>query len=124
MSLKSFLLNASINSIYRKLRYRDWKRTLRFFKQRRTRGWDDSETFSLDHSLAKVILPRLKRFREVTIATPASLDEKEWKEILDEMIETFEFIASEKYWNATSEDYERLSKGLDLFAKHYFGLWW
>ena len=113
-----------VRRLINRVKYRPWKRDIKFFIQRRARGWDDGDTFSLDHSLAKVILPRLKRFRQVTIATPASLDEQEWKDILDEMIETFEFIASDKYWNATAEDYERLGKGLDLFAKHYFGLWW
>lgn len=107
-----------------KINFRLMKRSIRFFFQRLIRGWDDSETWSLDHSLAVVILPRLKRFRKLTVGTPGDLTQKEWYAILDQMIETFEFIASEKYWEANYKDYERLSKGLDLFREYYFTLWW
>ena len=100
------------------------KRDVRFFWQRRTRGWDDSETFSLDHSLAKLILPRLKRFKEVTIGIPGNLKEDEWNLILDKMIAAFEFAASDKRWVAESEEYQKHNEGIKLFAEHFWSLWW
>ncbi len=96
------------------------KRSIRFFFQRRIRGWDDSETWNLDHSFAKLILPRLLRFKQIRMKTIDAQFEKD----LDIMIDTFKLIASKEYWDLHKiEDYEKLQKGLDLFAKHYFGLW-
>ncbi len=84
-----------------------WKRDVHFLYQRLTRGWDDSETWSLEHSLAKHILPRLRRFREITIATTVDQEAQEWRDKLDKMIAAFEFVSSEDYWNATGQDYEK-----------------
>ncbi len=100
------------------------KRDIRFWWQRRTRGWDDGDTFSLDHSLAKVILPRLKRFKEVTIAHPSDMSEKEWEEKLDKMIAAFEFAGSEERWMAKPEEYTKHQEGINLFAEYYWALWW
>lgn len=101
-------------------------RNILFFFQRLIRGWDDSETWSLDYSLAKLILPRLKRFREVTICTPVCFDtEKEWKETLDKMIWSFEFLASEDRWSELDGNkFDKAQEGLNLFAEHYMYLWW
>jgi hypothetical protein len=116
--------NMSLNGLIRDIKDATNKRARRFFWQRMTRGWDDSETWSLDYSLAKVILPRLKRFKQITIATPGELKEQEWNDILDKMIVTFEFAASEERWNATPEDYDKHNEGLKLFAEYYWALWW
>lgn len=127
ITMKKVSVFKKIDRLYRWARWTRWstkKRDVRFVWQRLTRGWDDGDTFSLDYSVAKVILPRLKRFRQLTIGTPANLEEKEWQEILDKMIASFEFAASEERWNAGPEDYEKHNEGLDLFAKHYWSLWW
>ncbi len=100
------------------------KRDARFAWQRVTRGFDDSETFSLDYSLAQAILPRLRRFKEVAHATPSDIPEEEWNAILDKMISAFEFASSEARWNADESEYVRHQEGINLFAKHYFSLWW
>lgn len=103
-----------------------FKRSFRFFMQRRKRGWDDSDTWSLDHSLAKVILPRLKRFKEVAPMVPADYNsEAEWQADLDKMIAAFEFAASEERWGCyDKEKWEEVHEGIELFAKNYFALWW
>lgn len=54
--------------------YRLWKedywdpyiffRPIRFFWQRRTRGFDETELWNLDSTILKFILPRLQAFRE------------------------------------------------------------
>lgn len=46
------------------------KRKIKFFWQRLTRGWDDSETWSLDQTILKFIYPRLHRFAELTVCYP------------------------------------------------------
>lgn len=103
---------------------KNWKRSIKFWWQRRTRGWDDSETWSLDASLAKLIIPRLKRFREVTIAYPHELTFKEWQSILDKMIDSFEWFASDARFDYKPGEYEKAQEGVELFAKYYGGLWW
>jgi len=102
------------------------KRSFRFLYQRLTRGWDDSETWGLDHELAKHILPRLKRFKEVTNGYPNELTPESWDAILDEMIFAFQFYSTEKMyqWDSTPEEYSRVQKGLELFGKYYPDLWW
>lgn len=37
----------------------------KFAKQRATRGFDDSEIWSLDHTICKFMIPRLERFIEI-----------------------------------------------------------
>lgn len=113
-----------IRRFIRRLRHRPIKRDVKFLFQRLRRGWDDGETFSLDHSLAKLVAPRLKRFKEITIAHPPDLSEKEWADELDKMIAAFEFAASETRWVAPPDEYKKHQEGIDLFAKHFFGLWW
>jgi hypothetical protein len=112
-----------IKKVFYKIKYLS-KRDIRFFKQRLVRGWDDGDTFSLDYSLAKVILPRLKRFKEVTIGHPSDTDEKEWQDKLDKMIAAFEFAGSETRWSAPQSEYVKHAEGLRLFGEHYFSLWW
>jgi hypothetical protein len=94
------------------------KRTLKFFWQRRTRGFDDSETWNLDHRIAEFILPRLKLFREMSpsqgipsefidesplaqIEDPKEREaartvledegQKKWEGVLDKIIWSFEY---------------------------------
>jgi hypothetical protein len=99
-------------------------RALRFWWQRRSRGWDDSETWSLDSTASEFILPRLKRFKTITIAYPGDLTPGSWDEILDKMIAAFEFGASEERWSASQEEYAKHQEGLDLFAQYFWHLWW
>ena len=110
-------------------------RWFRFLWQRKTRGWDDSDTWSMDITIAQFILPRLKRFKELSIGVPGciecssdiSFEEKEkiWNDILSQMIEAFEMLAdSDLDWQFNKEYEEKINRGLDLFRKYYFNLWW
>jgi len=82
------------------------------------RGFDDSDTWGLDWHLAKLILPRLKRYKELA------------KEIividfpLDEMIDAFEIYAHKDSSNWTDKDVKSIDKGLKAFADHFHRLWW
>ena len=100
-------------------------RRLRFMWQRFSRGWSDDETWNLDHSLAKIIAPRLRRFRELNNGHPGTMSEEEWEECLDEMVWAFEYIADEggNYVENTAQ-LERAERGLQLFAEHFSHLWW
>lgn len=100
-----------------------WWRLIRFWWQRRTRGWDDSETWNLDVTVAEFVLPRLRRFKEVAITLPLEMSEAEWAEELDCMIAAFEFVASDSNFTFTPWD-ESVQRGLELFGKRFIHLWW
>jgi hypothetical protein len=108
------------------MKIKNWlpsKRDIKYFWQRRTRGWDDSQCWSLDYSLAKLIAPRLKRFKEVTVSFPHGLSCQEWNDILDQMIASFEYFGSEERWDSTDDESIKHQEGVDLFAKWYNHLW-
>lgn len=99
------------------------KRAIRFFWQRHTRGWDDSDTWSLDWTLAHWLLPRLKRFKELNDGFPHPFTEEEWDGVLDKMIKAFEIIVGAECWDGDM-DMNEVNEGLDLFRKHFIDLWW
>jgi len=61
----------------------------KYAKQRKERGFDDSELWNLDCSIAKFILPRLERYQEIKCAHPANLTEEEWTRRVALMISAF-----------------------------------
>jgi len=91
--------------------------SLRRLWQNITRGWNDSDCWSLDHTIAEFVLPRLKVLQKNKHGVPSSvqlseetknalstLSEKEkeerefeelqkvWDSILSKMVKSFEFI--------------------------------
>lgn len=103
---------------------RDDRRWNDFKAQRLERGFDDSETWSLDSTIAKFILPRLIRFKEINAGYPGTVSEQEWDDILDRMILAFSLLASDAAFVTAKEDQEKIDEGLALFAKWYQHLWW
>ena len=88
-------------------------------EQRKKRGFDDTELWNLDSTIAKFVLPRLKAFKKLKGGRPYELSNDEWDDILDKMICSFSIIAKD----SINADYELYQEGLDLFAK-YFGYLW
>lgn len=85
------------------------------------------DTWSLYYYLAKIILPSLKEFEKSVNGYPTSLSEKEWKDILDKMIWSFDYILNgEDDWSNTlenQENYKKQQEGLELFGKYFTNLW-
>ena len=91
------------------------------------------DTWSMDHTLAPIILPMLIQLKATQHGHPADLTEQEWDDILDEMIWAFE----QKCRDDWMEDYdynkwdregakahqERMSNGFRLFGRYYENLW-
>ena len=111
------------------------------------------ETWNLDVTFARYIIPRLKKFKELSNGYPGDeeMDTPEkWDDALDKMIQAFEYVIDyDSYWigdpkydyfslsyeegreetieNLRAEDIRRLAainEGLQLFAKYYMSLWW
>ena len=119
----------------------------KFKKQRLERGFDNTELWNLDYTLAEFLLPRLKAFREQTFGCPGCfVDDYEpyedgmdkWYAILDEMIWALEtYIKCEdsdfkyngkSYYDMTREEMialdEKINNGLNLISKYWRCLWW
>ncbi len=63
-----------------------FRRKIRFFFQRLFRGFDDSETWDLEKEFYKWLLPRLKRFKDITKACPCNMEYKDWKNMLSDRV--------------------------------------
>lgn len=59
------------------------------------------ETWALDCTIAKFVLPRLKKFKDVSLTYPG-IDEadtpEKWDAILDKMILAFEYVVEDDWW--------------------------
>lgn len=104
----------------------DDKRSKKFKKQRINHGFDDSETWSLDCTIAKFLLPRLERLYDIKyiIYGGQCADHKSRKKALKHMIQAFRIIASESYFLPSKEDQKKIDRGLKKFYKYYGSLWW
>lgn len=109
---------------------RDDERWKEYQQQRLERGFDDSELWSLDHTITSFILPRLKRFKEITCDYPSDMSEKEWDDKLEKMITAFEYLENEDLGvDDTKSGIDRcavrekvINEGVELFIKHYNNL--
>jgi hypothetical protein len=54
------------------------------------KGFSDSDTYSLDVTITKFVLPRLKRFKELHCGFPNGFTMETWDETIDKMINAFE----------------------------------
>jgi len=108
------------------------KRRMKFLKQRLTRGFSDRELWSLDWTIAKFVLPRLKAFKDYRGTYPPDLTPEEWNEKLDEMIWAFDAILHEEETMPVIDGGEKVKimaylkrrdKGLKLFGKYLMDLW-
>lgn len=103
------------------------KRELKFFWQKRTRGFSDKETWSLYTNIAKYTLPRLKKFKELKFCHPGNITYEQWNEVLNDMIFAINYAANHDNMDETlfkKKDYKRIRKGLNLFGKYFMDLWW
>lgn len=120
-----------------------WKyyRPVKFLFQRWTRGWDDSDLWSLDYAIIKFTYPRLKAFRELPPAGvpchptgviteegpekgyPRALTEKEWDSILGEILVGFKMVLDEGGYPIDPNKHAQIEKSMDLFRQWFFALW-
>lgn len=100
----------------------DDRREPEFAEQRKTRGFDDTETWALAGTIAQFVLPRLKCFREASAGMPFEETEKSWNKKLDAMITAFELVTKDRGF--TDDEGKAYTKGMRLFAKWFRDLWW
>lgn len=91
-----------------------------FAKQREERGFDNTELWNLDKTIAKFILPRLIAFRD-NVAPEGDYASESWRNDLTKMITAFENLSNYDAINGDSQD---VYKGLALFINNYRALWY
>lgn len=115
------------------MRSKEWDallRELRFFVQHNVYGFADDETWSLDYTLAKWIIPRLKRFKRIgCISVPSGLTQKEWEGITQKILHTFCLVekddgARDFLYDNTKKGQKEYDEGMKLFSKYFLHLWW
>lgn len=97
-------------------------------KQRLERGFDDSELWSLDCTIAEFIAPRLKAYKEAAAKIgdhPFDITSEEWQNILGEMVEGFEIYPEHFHWveEEAERNWKKVNKALSHFHKYFFTLW-
>ncbi len=117
-------------------------RPSRFWYQRATRGWDDTETWDLGNTTwGQWMHPRLVRYKEVCQGYPGGLHDEDfpehehgeatWQAMIDDMIYAFDSLAHDGEFHVGPGPYdyekfdeERTSRGLALWAEWHMAVWW
>lgn len=94
------------------------KRQKVWTKQRATRGFDDTELWSLYYSISLFLVPRLREFANRTISYPHGITYEQWRGIVNEMAEGFAEVQKD-----TGVDHKKLINALSLFKKYFNDLW-
>lgn len=122
---------------------------IKYAWQRVTKGWDYSQTWSIDYNYSKILGELILEFKQVNNAIPFSIidqvcenyqfgddinknkeDEarKLWDNVLQEMADGFLFYYNYKYDTFENKNFEilnkKISRSLELFSKHFQDLWW
>lgn len=100
-------------------------REKKFEKQRLKRGFDDSETWDFRYTVAKFILPRLKRYYKLADKMLV-LSDKGRKDIklAIKAFETIIYVEDEAGRFMKDKEVKIINKGLKAFGKVYLSLWW
>jgi len=109
---------------------KNWWYHLKWFCQRRIKGYDNRELWSLDYSVARFMLPRLKEFRKRTCGYPAAFSkdygngqgEGGWDNVIGEIIWALEYGLDKYEWS--KENDQRFEKAMQLFGQYFWALWW
>ncbi len=102
----------------------------KYRQQRFLNGFDDTETWHMDRTMALFIIPRLKRFMEVNNGIPLGETEESYDEKLRFIIQAFEnYYATDQYYNSLDiEERKKLTDDVRLaveyLSKLWFELWW
>lgn len=81
-----------------------------------------SEVWETDHILAKLIVPRLRAFKDADKhGCPDGLDMRRWNQTVQKMIDAF--VLMQDCIVLADEDNKKIAEGLELFCKYFCYLW-
>jgi len=95
----------------------------KFRQQRMERGFDDSETWSLRDTIGNFIIPRLRRYSEIT--KQVIEDQNNHNEKVDLAIRAFELLVRDNgAFNLTNNERSEYDIGMKAYGEIFFDLWW
>ena len=130
LSIKPEALNNICFSVAEDVYEKDLERKEQYRQQRFLNGFDDTETWHMDRTMALFIIPRLKRFMEVNNGIANGETEESYYEKLRFIIQAFEnYYATDKYFNSVDiEERKKLTddvrQAVEYLSKLWFELWW
>jgi hypothetical protein len=102
---------------------KDDKREEKFIEQRKERGFDDSETWSLRDTIGNFIIPRLERYEE--IAKDFLKRDPELVNDIESFLNAMKLITRDNgACLFTEEEEKQVQEGLEKFPKVFMSLWW
>jgi hypothetical protein len=128
-SLKSSTTTETSNFSIAEEVYKDVPERLEYFKkQREENGFDDTETWHLDKTLALFLIPRLERFIQVNNGFPNGETEESFNEKLNFILKSFQqYYYGENEEVSLELEKERVSnlkKAAAILGEIWFDLWW
>lgn len=110
--------------------------SLKIFWQRGRHGYADSDLWSVDRYLAKILVGALCDFKKKTDNCPSEVTEEEWDSKLDTMIAGFKAVGALNdmdWWDSNDVEGSRskeneleatIDAGLNEFSTWFQSLWW
>ena len=111
-------------------------RNIKYWFQRRIRGWSDDETWNLDYEFIKWVNSRFKKYKERAIGT-VDLEYHKFKykrkeytqlELINRIIKLTNKLIDEDYFMGKLEEAEEIEKTkdevFDIFKLIFFSMWW
>ena len=130
LSIKLEVLNNINFSVADEVYEKDLATREMYKQQRFEQGFDDTETWHMDRTIALFIIPRLKKFIELNNGIPTGETVESYDEKLKFIISAFEnYYATNKYYDSV-DDAERkqltddVKKAVEYLSKLWFELWW
>ena len=111
-------------------------RNIKYWFQRRARGWSDDETWNLNYEFILWLNSRFKKYREQAIKmVDLEYYRFEYKDnvytqlqVIDRIIELTDYIINNDYYEMMWSDIEHLeamkNEIFDLFKMSFGAMWW
>ena len=105
--------------------------TREMYKQQRfENGFDDTETWHMDRTIALFIIPRLKKFIQVNNGIPNGETIESYNQKLNFIISAFEnYYATNKYYESVDDNERKqltddVKLAVEYLSKLWFEMWW
>ena len=105
--------------------------TREMYKQQRfENGFDDTETWHMDRTIALFIIPRLKKFIQVNNGIPNGETIESYNQKLNFIISAFEnYYATNKYYESVDDNERKqltddVKIAVEYLSKLWFEMWW
>ena len=130
LSIKLEVLNNINFSVADEVYEKDLATREMYKQQRFEQGFDNTETWHMDRTIALFIIPRLKKFIELNNGIPTGETVESYNEKLKFIISAFEnYYATNKYYDSV-DDAERkqltddVKQAVEYLSRLWFELWW